>query len=311
MNHNEHLALSSEIKQLESVLSNIPQSNVIERISFEERLANAKNILTNLPIPRLGKHARLTFRGTPVFGTHGIAADFAAKASFSFTEAVAAVAAGLSDNLRYMGPIPDKQKNQLLITGTAIGSFGFEFELPASNSDDQQAMFSEPNTAELALEKVQQLLDFSATGTDDQVAELVDEIHPRAVRKVYDFLESLLQEDAWCGLEFKDEQFKYTDIQQLQTSVNRLKEDNIHESLGEFSGEFQGILPSSRNFEFKCIGGGEVIRGKIGADINDADILNRDYLHKPVTASLNVVQVGQGRPRYTLTNIDAITENRN
>ena len=98
-------------------------------MSLESRLESAKAALATLPY-HLATKARLTFRGKPVFGSHGIAADFGGKAADAFSDAFAAVAAGLKEGLRYMGPIPNRDKNQLLITGTAIGSFGFEFELP-------------------------------------------------------------------------------------------------------------------------------------------------------------------------------------
>lgn len=86
-------------------------------------------------------------------GSHGVVADFASKAAGFFTDAFTAVAAGLAENLRYMGPIPDKEKNQLLITGTAIGSFGFEFELPPPELALQSDQLPS-DRAESAMEKL-------------------------------------------------------------------------------------------------------------------------------------------------------------
>lgn len=128
---NDYLTIASEIRELENLLAAISEGNVIERMSLESRLESAKAALAGLP-QQFAPKARLTFRGKPVFGSHGIAADFGGKAAGAFSDAFAAVAAGLSEGLRYMGPIPNRDKNQLLITGTAIGSFGFEFELPAA-----------------------------------------------------------------------------------------------------------------------------------------------------------------------------------
>lgn len=306
MNYDEYVALSSEITELGALLAEIPTENVIERIGLEARLASAKRQIATVAEHPLAYKARLLFRGKPVFGNHGIAADFAAKAAGAFTDAVAAVAAALSENLHHMGPIPDKQKNQLLITGTAVGSFGFEFELPPSH-DKQQNLFPEQTATEKALEKVQALLLQSVEGSDDEVAELVDEIHPRAVKKVAEFLNCISQQEAWCGLEFKEKTFRFQGIDQLRTAADRLREENIQEMVESFSGEFQGVLPASRNFEFKCSGDQEtVIRGKVGAEIADADILNRDYLHKPVSVKLHVIHVGHGRPRYALQTLDDI-----
>lgn len=194
MTYEEYIAVSSEIKQLESLLADIPSENVIERIGLEARLESAREAIANVTEYQLVHKARLTFRGRPVFGSHGIAADFASKAAGAFTDVVSAVAAGMAENLRYMGPIPDKQKNQLVITGTAIGSFGFEFELPQPVGE---GWFPEPSKAENALYKVQELFRLASDGNDDEIAELVDEIHPRAVKKAADFLNYISQQEAW------------------------------------------------------------------------------------------------------------------
>jgi hypothetical protein len=308
MNYEEYVALSSEISELEALLAEIPAENLIERMGLDARLETARKRIAEVPENLLAHKARLLFRGKPVFGSHGIAADFAAKAASAFTEAVAAVAAALSENLHHMGPIPDKQKNQLLITGTAVGSFGFEFELPPSR-DKQQHLFPEQTAAEKALEKVQALLFQSVEGSDDEIAELIDEIHPRAVKKVAEFLNCISQQEAWCGLDFKEKTFIFQGIEQLRLSADRLREENIKEGEESFSGEFQGILPAIRNFEFKCLDQDAVIRGKVGPEIADADTLNREYLHKPVTVKFQMIQVGHGRPRYTLQKLEAIETN--
>ena len=303
MNHEECLAISSEIKELETLLDEIPEENVIERMGLEARLETARAAIDGVSDTQPGVKARLVFRGRPVFGTHGIAAGFAAKAAGAFADTVTVVAAGIADNLRYMGPIPDRQKNQLLITGTAIGSFGFEFEVPPPDNGD---LFPEPGGTEIALQKVQQLFQLAMDGTDDEVAELVDEIHPRAVKKAVDFLDYISGQEAWCGLEFKGHVFRFHGIDQLRGSAKRLRADNIHETDETFTGEFQGVLPASRTFEFKILDQKNIIRGKVGSDILDADILNREFLHKPVSIQLHIIQVGQGRPRYTLQSLDAV-----
>ena len=73
---NDYLTIASEIKELEGLLAAIPEGNAIERISLESRLESARAVLATLP-QQMAPKARLTFRGKPVFGSHGIAADFA------------------------------------------------------------------------------------------------------------------------------------------------------------------------------------------------------------------------------------------
>ena len=158
MNHDDYISFASEIKELEDLLARIPTENVISRIGLQSRLKAAQEAIARHNPLRLAKKARLTFRGRPVVGSHGASAEFAARASGFFTDAFSAVVAGISENLSYMGPIPDKEKNQLLITGTAIGSFGFEFELPQfqpENANGQEDLFPQAtkpeNRAEVAM----------------------------------------------------------------------------------------------------------------------------------------------------------------
>lgn len=294
-----YLNIGSEIRELENLLAAVPEGNVIERMSLESRLESARAALATLP-PQTAPKARLTFRGKPVFGSHGIAADFGGKAAGAFSDAFAAVAAGLSEGLHDMGPIPNRDKNQLLITGTAIGSFGFEFELP----ETERSLFNEAEKAREAMVRIEALFRLAAEGSDDEVAEVIEDVHPRAVRKVHDFLELLVQQQAWCGLEFGDRCFRFADYEQIMASCERLKDENIQETEGTYRGEFQGVLPAGRTFEFRLADDAGLIRGKIDLAIEDPDLLNREWLHKPVTVKLNVMQVGQGRPRFTLMTLD-------
>ncbi|MBB1594224.1 hypothetical protein [Achromobacter sp. UMC46] len=288
-------SLQSEIRELEQLLDGLSPTAVIQRISLQSRLKSARQALEmELATPKISR-VKLTFRGRPIVGSRGIAADFGGKASIAFADAFAAVVAGLNESLHFMGPIPDRAKNQLLITGTAIGSFGFEFELPAGG------LFPEQEKTADALEKMQSLLEASAVGSDDDVAELVDAIHPRAVKKISEFLGLLSQHQAWCGLEFQNKIFRFDGFEQLVHSTHRLAEDNIKEGVETYQGVFVVVLPNSRSFEFQTSGG--LIKGKVGTSIEDPDVLIREWLKRSASISLTVVQVGQGRPRYTLNSL--------
>jgi hypothetical protein len=303
MNRDEYLSFISEIEELETLLAEIPVDNVLERVSFEARLKSAKSAIAGIAETTLSYKAQLTFRGKPVCGSHGIAADFGSKAATAFSEAVTAIAAGLKDYLQDTGPIPDKQKNQLLITGIAIGSFGFEFELPKVEAE---GLSSEQKNVEKAIKTLQELFKRAAEGSDDDIAEVIDEIHPRALKKTADFLSYVAQHDAWCALDFKDQSFCFQNLEQLEASSKRLQENNIHERSENYIGEFQGVLPSSRTFEFKTEDPMTIIKGKIGQEIKDPDVLNRKYLHKSIRVEMNITQVGTGKPRFTLLSLDKI-----
>lgn len=302
MKTSQYSSVQSEIDELKKILAGMPEDAVIERYSFEKRLESVmKTLETSPPSDREPEVLQLTFRGSPVETSRGIAADFAGKAANAFAEAFAAVLAGKNNRLRYMGPIPDKSLYPLMITGTAVGSFGFEIEVPKEFD-----LIGELVGADEAVDTLKALLRVTAEGTDEEVAELIEDIHPRAIRKVANFLDVLHKNDAWCGLEFRNDYFKYRDIEQLEVSERRLKEENINRREETFFGEFQGILPRGRTFEFKVVGEESIIKGKIDPAIEEPDILNRDWLHKPVQATLSVIQVGQGQPKYTLLSLDRL-----
>ena len=64
-----------------------------------------------------------------------------------------------------------------------------------------------------------------------------------------------------------------------------------------------------RTFEFVHGDSKEVLRGKINIAIEDPDILNRNWLHKPVTIQLTAMYVGRGRPQYTLMSLADVLPN--
>jgi hypothetical protein len=298
-------SLSAEKKQIETILNEIPEDDVIERASFEARLARINEGLSNLTPSAPVKKASLTFRGDPVIGSRAIAADFTAKVTSLFNDAVAAIAAGLQENLKYMGKIPHKKDNRLFITGTAIGSFGFEFEVPASDTEDD--LFPESSPAAEALDRLLKVFEITASGDDEQLAEVVDEIHPRAVRKIAEMLDYTAKERAWCGLSFSGQSFRFRDHQQLEQAAARVREDNIRERKEVLNGYFTGVLPKSRHFEFKSLDGKMDIRGRVSAEIEAPEKLN-GLLNKALKVTFDVVQVGQGRPKYTLPSLESFTE---
>src|SRR5690606_4676149 len=151
MNYNEFENLTSEVSLLEELLKDIPVENIFDRFSIEKRLNKAKNKLGTINPHHLSKKAKLTFRGPYVLGSEAISAIFASQATMLFSDAVAAISAAMSGDLNYKGKIPNKLNNQLMITGLATGSLGFEFDLPKPDSSD---LYSDPPIVENALEEI-------------------------------------------------------------------------------------------------------------------------------------------------------------
>lgn len=296
MNLHEYRRLLAERTSLQRLLSEIPVEDVLDRLGLESRLEAVEQEISKITPPnREPARARLTFRGRPVIGQHGIFADFGAKATSAFADIVAKVAAGLSGQVALMGPLSNREESRLLITGTALGSFGFELEeVPVANSLN----FGEGTVAGDSLELTQAILR-STLGSDDDLADSVAAVGPRAATAVRSFLDLLAANEAVCALGVNDKAFQFKDVGEVRRGVERLSTDNLHEEEKTLSGEFQGVLPKARTFEFKIGGSDEVIRGKVGSDIAIPDEIN-GHLHKPTTIDVLATRVGTGKPRYVL-----------
>jgi hypothetical protein len=298
MNLHEYKHLLAERVSLHGMLDEIPLESVLDRAGLESRLETVEQELAHVVAPRRDPaRATLTFRGRPVVGQHGIFAEFGAKATSAFTNAVAKVAAGLSGPLAAMGPIPNRDESRLLIIGTALGSFGFELE----EAPVDHLVFGDDSIAGQALELTQNLLR-STLGSDDELADSAVATDPRAIAAVRSFLELLATNEAACGLQFEDKFFQFNDVGEVRRGAERLGQDNLHEEETQLTGEFQGVLPQGRTFEFKVSNSQEIIRGKVSSSISSPEDIN-NHLQQVVTIGVLLTRVGAGRPRYALTKL--------
>jgi hypothetical protein len=298
MNLQEYRQLQAELGALDKMLDEIPKENVIERIGLEARKAEVEKTLASQPAPaREPVRALLTFRGKPIVGTHGIFAKFGADAVNAFTDAVSAIAASQrqSGPLGARGALPGREDSMMLITGTATGSFGFQLEEAAQ---EDLTLFPESSPLESAVEQTQSIMQASL-GTDDDLTDALSDADPRALDAVRRFLETIEKNEATCALEFKEKTFRFVDVEQVRRSNSRLAQDNIHECDEVIEGQFLGVLPTRRTFEFQRDDSPEIIVGKVSAEVEEPAAIN-DVLNQKLTAKMRCRRVGEGRPRYIL-----------
>jgi hypothetical protein len=302
MPNSEYVFYSSELATLNAILSDMPEEDALERMGFEARKKEVENTISKMSQSEKKEPFRvsLTFRGKPVFESYGILADFGAKALGAFVDAVQSVAASITDKLSSSGPIPGRQKNSLLIVGPAIGSYGFELEI-AAPEDKQTQLFESESVVEESIVGIIDLLDRSINGSDDEIAGIIEKIHPRAVSYIEKFLETTIQGDAYCSMETgNNHKFRFMSGEELIHSKERLSGKNIVENEVTFQGEFIGILPTARRFEFQIHGDDSVINGRITLDPDEIVKLSRDCLYKTMTVLLKSWKLGESKPRYTL-----------
>jgi len=298
MRQHEIPQLRAERDHLHGILSRIPAGEVINRLSFQNRLHQVEERLDTL-LSGFREPAKtvLYLSGKPVVGTTGIEAKFGAEVVNQFNSIVIALAAQLSGNtLGERGSIPNCKDNQLLITGTALGSFGFELE---ENLEQLECLTEqEPSLIESSMRKALRIMKASI-GSDDELMDEIDELDDRAMQVIHDFLETMAKNEAFCAIEVDDETFCFEDFKQVERSSSKFDSNNMDESEADYFGEFIGALPESRTFEFKVSPSNNVIKGKVGHSIEDAMAINH-ILEKQIRITVHKKTIGKGNPRFTL-----------
>ena len=223
MNYKEYSFTASEITQLEYMLGIMPKDREIERMGLEYRLEKARQRLEGVPIPPRPKSIHVNFQGEPVVNGESIDANFAGKATTAFAESTAITTAGAAGQLHDTGAIPHRGLGRQLVSGVTGGSFGFEIELPPP-AEDERARGQTDNPAEKAVEMIQDLLETSLTGTDEELATLTDQMHPRAVRKVVEFLQILKNNGAQVTIEMGGREVGLRNPDEVEQATRRLAE---------------------------------------------------------------------------------------
>lgn len=296
MIRHELVQLLAERTALRRMIESTPTEDVLDRGSLTARLEEVEHQISEAKVSeREPARARITFNGRPVVGSYGIFADFGTKIIGAFNEAVTAVAASLSGGLAAKGPIPNREQNQLLITNTVLGSFGFDLE----EYRNEQSWIDDKSTLDLAIERTQSLLQGSIETDDELLADTASELDQRALDKVRAFISTLAENEAVCALQYRNQVFRFSDVGQVRLSLERIGSDNLREDEQLLRGDFQGVLPRRRTFEFKIAGTDEFIVGKVSPNIEDVDLINK-HLHQQVEIRTMVTRVGDGRPRYLL-----------
>jgi len=296
MTRQDHVRLLGERSALQRMIRQTPADDVLDLGSLTARLEEVEYCIAQAgDLSRDTAAARLTFNGGPVIGSHGMFADFGAKAVGAFSEAVMAVAASLTGGLAAKGPIPNREQHQLLITNTALGSFGFELEAhrPAGVAADEQT------TLEQALARTRDLLQGTVEADDELLADAAADLDRRALDKVRVFIGTLEESEAICAFQYRNQVFRFTDVGQVRRSLQRISRDNLREDEQTLRGQFQGFLPRRRTFEFRVAASGQVIVGKVAAAVGDVGQINR-HLHEDAEVRVMVTRIGTGQPRYLL-----------
>lgn len=270
-----------------------PPEFVIDRQSLQWRLDEVNEELQQTVEERPGYRMILTFRGDPVRGSEGILADFGAKVTNEFVEAISAQVGAQTHELGERGQVPGKAAHPLYITGTAVGSFGFVLEEPPATN----LAMDLPTPTQKASRELFSLLESLATN-DEQVADALEPLDARTLGNIRTFLKHVQNNGAGFALEAEDRLVRFEDADLVGKALEVIGEANVTDKDETLQGKFIGALPKSMAFEFELADSLTVIKGPIAKNVNPDDILIMRGV--PCQAVFQIKRVGEARPRYRL-----------
>lgn len=308
MNARDYRFLLAERATLQRLIDRTDANEAIVRAGFEHRLRDVEMEIAAYEerSPHLSD-ARLTFSGQSVAGNRGMSADSFSDGVGEFAKTVHYIGASQRQTpLPSTGAVPYGEDYRLLVTGVARGSFGIKVEEASS----QMPLPGESTFVEQAIEEFKSILEASV-GDDEQLADTIGEIDPRALGQVRAFLKTVADSASVCALEFRGHEFRFLDTAQVRRSENRLSNDNIQEADATISGQFLGFFPHRPRAQFQIDSVdadflnteiGRIITARVASSVVNNTNIN-SILNQAVHVNVSTRLVGAGRPRYVITDV--------
>ena len=162
--------------------------------------------------------------------------------------------------------------------------------------------------AERAVAMIQDLLQGTLDGADDELAELAGRLHPRAVKKVAEFVEIVKNNGAQVAIGLNGREVALRNPDEVNQAMRRLSTRNIVEATTTMTGILIGMIPSRSSFEFRERNTDEPIQGRVGHELEFPYRMAATYTNREVIIEIRRVQVGQSQPRYTLLQIVGLAD---
>jgi len=238
--------------------SRTAEEDPVGHLQFSRRVEALAQKLRELEAaPATGVEIGLFFGGRPVAGSHGILADFGARAVSEFQNIVSSTsaAAAAEGALGARGPVPQRDRTHLLLTDVARGSFGFILQ-----AEEQQLV---DNPMREVVTRAADLVFRVATPDQEAFEGIADQVDARVLGSLRSFFKIL--DDAGATLRVVEDEREFT-LQRGDVSLARERTENasLEESVQLVEGTLY-VLPAARRFELHPLDGNPVIRGTITA----------------------------------------------
>lgn len=266
--------LRLQILEIERLSANVADHPIMS-FSLKKRLDSLRKELDELPLNVKEAKVTLLFSGKPVYGSEGIDADFLGKVLLPFQKMVQSDLAQRGHGVvGSKGPIRSSESAKLFLTALPRGSFGVEL-----SKIDSAPGVSEDLVVD-SLSHVSKLLESSAKSDEDFAAAL-DEISPRTINGLRQFLKIVSDEDAGVTIESGGLRSSL-EIEAVKDAYKRVSEATTSRNEIEIIGTLKGILLESWRFDFLSNDGSK-FTGPISAELGEDQVSQfiRDFFDQP------------------------------
>ena len=237
--------LQAEISTVDKL---IEQATTYGDVIAEYQLTKRKQLLYN-EIVELQETKEKTasvalfFGGKPVFGSRGIAAEFAGSVLELFQDLVSKLFSQTEiGGLGERGIIPLKDASRLMVTEVHRGSFGFILD----EMSDQMELAD--TSLKHIIEEVAKLLERTASPNELEFEEAVEVLDSRTLMALKDFFMKLDTNNATLRLVEDVVDFTLDEVS-IHRGRQRTESTSINETEEYISGEITGFLPNHKKFE--------------------------------------------------------------
>ncbi|BAF86109.1 hypothetical protein AZC_0111 [Azorhizobium caulinodans ORS 571] len=252
----ERDATKADLAAVEALLNaRSAEDDPIGHLQFSRRRDDLNQRLQQIEgRPSTNAEVGLFFGGRPVLGSYGIQADFGANAIAEFQKLVSSAHAVVERPLGTRGPVPQRDRTQLMLTDVARGSFGFILQ----QAEDPQLVDSAMKNV---LERTTDLI-FRVASPDqesfDNIAEDVDNRLFNALRSFFKVLG-----DAGATLRIVEDRREFTlHRDEVELARERTETSTLHETEETAEGLFY-FLPDGRRFELDQGSDAGVLKGTV------------------------------------------------
>lgn len=296
MTLDERTQLVAEEAFLARELARLPAAAKLTRSSLERRLDTVKQQLTAAP-KREPRRLAMTFKGEPVEGSRAIEAGFAGKSLSLFSDAHAMFAAGMTfEGLAASGRVPGASQDRLRVVGPAVGSFGFELELPPREGGLFDGIV--PTPEEAALDVTLDLLEGALAGDEEALSDLLGQVELRAARKLAEFVKLTADRRAMFAVQSGARRIIVPDLEAARRGAAALgAKDAVQEEVS-LRVTLTGLRASKPDFEAQREDTGAILLGSVARGV-DVERL-RAALDTTITLRFRETRVPNARPRHLL-----------